>query len=113
MVQIRSEKIMADSESGKNAVGSENSGLGTIVNFAQKWILPFVIVFLTWQHNNQIDLERRINLLEKEAVTQTALQITEKRWAAYVDVRIADLASKQDQANRYLQILVENNNKKK
>lgn len=98
---------MTDSGSGrKRAVGSDGS-MQAVFSFAQKWVLPFVLAFVTWQHNTITDLDKRINTLEKEAVTQQALQLSEKKTFAYIDVRIGDLAKRQDITNDYLKILVE------
>lgn len=95
---------MTDSGSGKK--GTEST-VNTIMNFVQKFILPFAIVFLTWQHNYISKLDDRLNTLEKEAVTQQMLSMEVRRTQAYIDVRFDDFAKRQEAANEMLKMLVD------
>ncbi len=78
-----------------------------LLDFGSKWMLPFILAFVSWQYNEIDKLNQRVTQLQKESVTQAALQVTESRVVSYMDVRIGDISARQDLANKYLQILVE------
>jgi hypothetical protein len=77
-----------------------------LLDFSSKWILPIVLAFVTWQYTEINTLEKRVNDLQREAVTHTELQVTETRMVSLLDLRIRDLAERQEITNGYLKQLI-------
>lgn len=77
-----------------------------LLDFSSKWMLPLVLAFVTWQYNEISQLEKRVNDLQHVAVTHTELQVTENRMVSLLDLRIRDLAERQEITNGYLKQLI-------
>jgi len=78
----------------------------TLLDFSSKWILPCVLAFVSWQYTEINKLEDRVNVLQRESVTHTVLQVTETRWNGLLDLRIKGLEEKQEITNGYLRQLI-------
>ena len=78
----------------------------TLLDFSSKWILPFVLAFVSWQYTEINKLEERVNTLQRESVTHAVLQVTETRWNGLLDLRIKGLEEKQEITNGYLRQLI-------
>lgn len=77
------------------------------IDFASKFLIPFVMAFVAWQHTEMNKLEDRVYTLQRDAVTEQKLSDVEKRLTTYMDVRISDVAMKQDMTNKYLELLLQ------
>ncbi|MOA12157.1 hypothetical protein D3C78_1321300 [compost metagenome] len=96
------------------AENGEMSSVGkALLDFSGKWMLPFVLAFAGWMTNETNKLEERINVLQRESVTQTMLQVRDDRLLAQFNTRMGDIVSKQDEANRYLIMLIQKTDQKK
>lgn len=85
----------------------EMSAVGkALLDFSSKWMLPFVLAFVSWQYTEINTLEKRVNDLQRDAVTHTELQVTETRMVSLLDLRIRDLAERQEITNGYLKQLI-------
>lgn len=94
------------------AQNGESNAVGrALLDFSSKWILPFVLAFVSWQYTEISKLEERVNVLQREAVTHSVLQVTETRWNSLLDLRIRDLSEKQEITNGYLRQLIGMQNK--
>lgn len=90
------------------AENGEMSAAGkSLLDFSSKWMLPFVLAFLSWQYTEISKLEDRVILLQREAVTHTELQVSENRMVGLMDVRIKGMTETQDVTNSYLRILID------
>lgn len=78
-----------------------------LLDFSSKWMLPFVLAFVSWQYTEISKLEDRVSVLQREAVTHTELQVSENRMVGLLDLRIRALADKQETTNSYLKILID------
>lgn len=78
-----------------------------LLDFSSKWMLPFVIAFVSWQYTEISKLEDRVGALQREAVTHAELQVTEGRMVGLLDLRIKNLADQQEVTNKYLRILID------
>lgn len=78
-----------------------------LLDMAAKFIMPFVLAFVTWQQTEMWKLDERVFQLQRDAVTELKLSDTEKRLTTYMDVRISDLANKQDMTNKYLELIMQ------
>ncbi|MNC10507.1 hypothetical protein D3C75_581600 [compost metagenome] len=89
------------------AENGEMSAVGkALLDFGSKYMLPFVLAFVSWQYTEINKLEARVNDLQKVAVTHTELQVTENRMVSLLDLRIRDLAERQEITNGYLKQLI-------
>lgn len=89
------------------ADNGEMSAVGkALLDFAGKWMLPFVLAFVSWQYTEISKLETRVNDLQHVSVTKTELQVTENRMVSLLDLRIRDLAERQEITNGYLKQLI-------
>lgn len=84
-----------------------NLSLTSFLDLASKFILPFILAFITWQQSEMNKLEDRLYVLQRDAVTEQKLSDVEKRLTTYMDVRISDVAMKQDMTNKYLEMLLQ------
>ena len=89
------------------ADNGEMSTVGkALLDFSSKWMLPFVLAFVSWQYTEISKLEDRVGVLQREAVTHTELQVSENRMAGLLDLRIKSLADQQQITNDYLKQLI-------
>jgi hypothetical protein len=90
---------------------AENGEMSTVgkalLDFSSKWMLPFVLAFVSWQYTEISKLEDRVGALQREAVTHSELQLTESRMVGLLDLRIKNLADQQKVTNEYLRILID------
>lgn len=77
-----------------------------LLDFSSKWMLPFVLAFLSWQYTEINKLEDRVNTLQRDSVTHQVLQVTENRMTSLLDLRIRDVSEKQEITNGYLRQLI-------
>lgn len=85
----------------------EMSDVGkALLDFGGKWLLPFVLAFVSWQYTEINKLETRVNDLQHATVTHTELQVTENRLVSLLDLRIRDLTERQEITNGYLKQLI-------
>jgi len=90
------------------ADNGEMSTVGkALLDFSSKWMLPFVLAFVSWQYTEISKLEDRVGALQREAVTHAELQLSENRMVSLLDLRIKAFSEKQDNTNRFLQILID------
>lgn len=82
-------------------------GFILFLDFASKFLLPFVLAFVAWQQTEFNKLEDRVYMLQRDAVTEQKLSDVEKRLTTYMDVRISDVAMKQEMTNKYLEMLLQ------
>lgn len=86
----------------------EGSAVGkALLDFSSKWILPFILAFVSWQFTEIRNLNDRVTSLQRDSVSHATLQITKQEIFGYMDVRMTDVLARQEQANKYLQILIE------
>ncbi len=85
---------------------SEKS-LNNFLDFSAKFLIPFILAFVTWQQTEMGKLEDRVYVLQRDAVTEQKLSEVEKRLIGYMDVRISDITMKQDMTNQYLKMVLE------
>lgn len=81
--------------------------LGTMLDFASKFMIPLMVAFIGWQQNEISKLDERIYVIQKEAVSEQKLQQTETRILSYIDNRLADLSNKVELSNQYLHLLLQ------
>jgi hypothetical protein len=91
-----------------------------LLDFSQKWLLPLVMAFGGWQYTEINKLEDRINMLQREAVTQAQLQISENRMSTVFDLKLSrveqkmdSVVEKQEQTNSYLREFIQEMRKEK
>lgn len=90
------------------ADNGEMSTVGkALLDFSSKWMLPFVLAFVSWQYTEISKLEDRVSALQKEAVSHTELQLTESRMVGLLDLRIKALSDNQETTNKYLRVLID------
>jgi hypothetical protein len=79
-------------------MGSQENegGWKVFVDTISKFLIPFLILGITWQHNQVNKLEERIYQLQATAVTEQKLQTTKQEIISFVDTRIGDLNNKMD-----------------
>ena len=79
-------------------MGSQENegGWKVFVDTISKFLIPFLILGITWQHNQVNKLEERIYQLQATAVTEQKLQNTKQEIISFVDTRIGDLNNKMD-----------------
>jgi len=85
----------------------EINGIGNFIDFSAKFLLPFILAFVTWQQTQMSKLEDRLYVLQRDAVTEQKLSDVEKRLTTYMDVRISDVATKQEMTNKYLDLILQ------
>lgn len=84
-----------------------------LLDFASKFMMPFVLAFVTWMFAEIGKLDDRVFQLQRDAVTEQKLSEVEKRLTTYMDVRISDLSMKQDMTNKYLELVLQSIKDKK
>lgn len=86
---------------------TEEKGWTHFIDFASKFLLPFILAFITWQQAQMSKIDDRVYVLQRDAVTEQKLQAVEQRLTTYMDVRITDVAMKQELTNKYLEMLLQ------
>lgn len=81
--------------------------LNNFLDFSAKFLIPFILAFVTWQQTEMGKIEDRVYVLQRDAVTEQKLSEVEKRLIGYMDVRISDITMKQDMTNQYLKMVLE------
>lgn len=81
--------------------------VNNLLDLASKFLMPFILTFVTWNFTEMGKLEDRVYQLQREAVTEQKLSEVEKRLTTYMDVRISDLSMKQDMTNKYLELVLQ------
>lgn len=90
------------------ADNGEMSTVGkALLDFSSKWMLPFVLAFVSWQYTEISKLEDRVSALQKESVSHTELQLSESRMVGLLDLRIKALSDNQETTNKYLRVLID------
>jgi hypothetical protein len=67
-----------------------------VLDTLSKFLVPFLVLGLTWQYNQTQKLEERIYQLQATSVTENKLQVTKQEIISFVDTRIGDLNNKMD-----------------
>ena len=73
-----------------------DGGWKIVVDTISKFLIPFLLLGITWQHNQVNKLEERMYQLQATAVTEQKLQTTKQEIISFVDTRIGDLNNKMD-----------------
>jgi hypothetical protein len=73
-----------------------NDGWKVFVDTISKFLIPFLVLGITWQQNQMQRLEERIYMLQADSVTEAKLQTTKQEIISFVDTRIGDLNNKMD-----------------
>ena len=68
-----------------NQQNSDDGGWKIVVDTISKFLIPFLVLGLTWQHNQVQKLEERIYQLQATAVTEQKLQTTKQEIISFVD----------------------------
>lgn len=87
--------------------------LNNFLDISSKFIMPFILAFVTWMFTEMGKLDERVFQLQRDAVTEQKLSEVEKRLTTYMDVRISDLSMKQDVTNKYLELVLQSVKDKK
>ena len=75
-------------------MSTDRNNLVSTYDTIQRFVIPFLILILGWQHSEINQIEDKLFVLQKEAVSQTMLNQTEGRIMNYMDTRIRDLDNK-------------------
>ena len=79
-----------------NQQNNDDGGWKIVVDTISKFLIPFLVLGLTWQQSQVQKLEERIYQLQATAVTEQKLQTTKQEIISFVDTRIGDLNNKMD-----------------
>lgn len=74
----------------------DEAGWKIVMDTISKFLIPFLILGVTWQYNQVSRLEERVYQLQATAVTEQKLQTTKQEIISFVDVRIGDVNNKLD-----------------
>lgn len=88
-----------------------DDGWKVVIDTVSKFLIPFVVLGLTWQHNQVVKLEERLYLLQATAVTEQKLTNTKQEIIQFVDTRIGDLNNKMDIILKQLELQQRYNSK--
>lgn len=88
-----------------------DDGWRVMLDTISKFLMPFLILGITWQHAQVQKLEERIYQLQANVVTETKLQNTKQEIISFVDTRIGDINNKLDIVLKQLEIQQRYNNK--
>ena len=75
---------------------NEDGGWKIVMDTISKFLIPFLVLGITWQQGQVQKLEERIYQLQATTVTETKLQTTKQEIISFVDTRIGDLNNKMD-----------------
>lgn len=67
-----------------------------MVDTVSKFLMPFLVLGITWQQAQVQKLEDRVYSLQANSVTEAKLQNTKQEIISFVDTRIGDLNNKMD-----------------
>lgn len=82
----------------------DNEGWKVMVDTISKFLIPFLVLGITWQQSQVQRLEDRIYALQATSVTEAKLQNTKQEIIAFVDTRIGDLHNKLDLVLRQMEL---------
>ncbi len=71
-------------------------GWKVFIDTISKFLIPFLVLGITWQQNQMQRLEDRIYQLQSVSVTEAKLQTTKLGIISLVDTRIGDLNNEMD-----------------
>ena len=94
-----------------NQQNNDDGGWKIVVDTISKFLIPFLVLGLTWQQSQVQKLEERIYHLQATAVTEQKLQTTKQEIISFVDTRIGDLNNKMDIILKQLELQQRYNNK--
>ena len=80
----------------RNQQNNDEGGWKIVVDTVSKFLIPFLLLGVTWQQSQVQKLEDRIYQLQATAVTEQKLQTTKQEIISFVDTRIGDLNNKMD-----------------
>ena len=95
----------------RNQQNNDDGGWKIVVDTISKFLIPFLVLHLTWQPSQVKKLEERIYQLQATAVTEQKLQTTKQEIISFVDTRIGDLNNKMDIILKQLELQQRYNNK--
>jgi hypothetical protein len=79
-----------------NHNSEDDAGWKIVMDTISKFLIPFLILGVTWQYNQVSRLEDRVYQLQATAVTEQKLQTTKQEIISFVDTRIGDVNNKLD-----------------
>ena len=83
---------------------SSDDGWKIFIDTISKFLIPFLVLGLTWQQNQMQRLEERIYQIQSVSVTEAKLQTTKLEIISFVDTRIGDLNNKMDLILRQMEL---------
>lgn len=78
------------------AQSNEEAGWKVALDTISKFLMPFLILGITWQQGQMDKLEERVYQLQATSVTEQKLATTKQEIISFVDTRISDLNNKMD-----------------
>jgi|TARA_R110000782_G_scaffold77984_1_gene154397 hypothetical protein len=81
---------------GSQRNNGDGEGWKIVMETISKFLMPFLVLGITWQQGQVQKLEERIYQLQASSVTETKLQSTKLEIISFVDTRIGDLNNKMD-----------------
>lgn len=74
----------------------KDDGWKVMVDTIGKFLIPFLVLGITWQHSRMQVLEERVYQLQATSVTEQKLLTTKQDIISFVDTRIGDINNKMD-----------------
>lgn len=75
---------------------NSEEGWKVFVDTISKFLIPFLVLGITWQQGQVSKLEERIYQLQATSVTESKLLTTKQEIISFVDTRIGDINNKMD-----------------
>lgn len=88
-----------------------DEGWKLVFDTISKFLIPFALVWLTWQQGQMSKLEERIYQLQATSVTESKLLSTKQEIISFVDTRIGDINNKMDLILKQMEIQQKYSNK--
>lgn len=82
----------------------DSEGWKVMVDTISKFLIPFLVLGITWQQSQVQRLEDRIYALQATSVTEAKLQNTKQEIISFVDTRIGDIHNKLDLVLRQMEL---------
>lgn len=76
--------------------GNSDESWKLVMDTIGKFLIPFLVLGITWQQNQIVKLEDRIYELQATSVTENKLLTTKQEIISFVDTRIGDINNKMD-----------------
>jgi Tfp pilus assembly protein PilO len=89
---------------------NDEAGWKIVMDTISKFLIPFLILGVTWQYNQVSRLEERVYQLQATAVTEQKLQTTKQEIISFVDIRISDVNTKLDLLLKQMELQQRYNN---